>query len=715
MGSGWWQPWSSFAPSSRMFQGWPELWRDGRLLPPLSKECQSHWKCYVPSLAPWSAWIRKRWASVFSFNSSLTWGQASAVPWKWNRWSLQFWSPIRPSDFGPCCCTQRKIWSQERQGCSMLRSSSTATLGSQHYWGNCERGNSPRWSFGLTAMQNSDGSSTSASASSGFKAWVFRCTLCGTGGASHDVLSRRRSLLEVKQRGRWSSDASLKRYVKEARLQSELNKVPKHVKEAGLHVLHSLPSLLRSLTWTINMSGIQKLTKRMESKVPRSKPFRSLTGADLLKRYFRDARRKASHKHYGVFLDLFCGDGGVGHYLHKHGFPVISIDILNDPRLDLTDSRVLQVINGWIRSGCVFGIWFGTPCTTWSRARHGPVGSSWDPLRDNQHIYGIPGLSSHDQHKIRVGNRTMTCTARLIRLCCRFKVPCFLENPSGSMMWLAPPILRLCHHSESRCCVCDFCQYGARWRKRTRIQTWNAPELPSLNHTCHGHKGICSRTHKHHIVLKGQDPVSKQLWTQIAQPYPKTVCCWGCQSLNPQSWVSKQFSVETFFWHLIFVRAFGFCVLLFQLDLPSISAWRPVQLMAIISQVGRIDSGFLRPFDLRPFLILLQWPPPALLPFPDIKCLAAWWILEMSTSWKFYWTWLMWELAIRRSLVFECSRSPPYTRPCELGADWQWVLRPFDLRPFLILLQWPPPALLPFPDIKCLAAWWILEMSTSII
>lgn len=290
-----------------------------------------------------------------------------------------------------------------------------------------------------------------------------------------------------------------------------------------------------------------KLTKRMESKVPRSKPFRSLTGADLLKRYFRDARRKASHKHYGVFLDLFCGDGGVGHYLHKHGFPVISIDILNDPRLDLTDSRVLQVINGWIRSGRVFGIWFGTPCTTWSRARHGPVVSSWDPLRDNQHIYGIPGLSSHDQHKIRVGNRTMTCTARLIRLCCRFKVPCFLENPSGSMMWLAPPILRLCHHSESRCCVCDFCQYGARWRKRTRIQTWNAPELPSLNHTCHGHKGICSRTHKHHIVLKGQDPVSKQLWTQIAQPYPKQFAVEAAKALIHSRECQNNFQLKRFF------------------------------------------------------------------------------------------------------------------------------------------------------------------------
>ena len=176
-----------------------------------------------------------------------------------------------------------------------------------------------------------------------------------------------------------------------------------------------------------------------------------------------------------------------------------------------------------------------------------PVGSSWGPLCNNQYIYGIPGLASHDRHMIHVGNCTMSCTARLIRLCCKFKVPCFLENPAGSMMWHAPPILRLCRHFDSRCCVCDFCQYGARWRKRTRIQTWNAPELPSLNHKCQGHKGICSRTHRHHIVLKGQDPVSKQLWTQIAQPYPKYFAVEAAKSMIHSHECQSNFQLKRFF------------------------------------------------------------------------------------------------------------------------------------------------------------------------
>ena len=93
----------------------------------------------------------------------------------------------------------------------------------------------------------------------------------------------------------------------------------------------------------------------MESRVPRSKPFRSLTGADLLKRYFSDARRNATNKHYGVFLDLFSGDGGIGHYLQKLGFPVISVDISKDPRLDLLTPEFFRLSVVGSRVGVFLG------------------------------------------------------------------------------------------------------------------------------------------------------------------------------------------------------------------------------------------------------------------------------------------------------------------------------------------------------------------------
>ena len=181
-------------------------------------------------------------------------------------------------------------------------------------------------------------------------------------------------------------------------------------------------------------------------------------------------------------------------------------------------------MRGWVTGGCVFGVWLATPCTSWSRARHGPFGSSWGPLRSNQHIYGIPGLRSDDVCKSVVGNQTMKCIAHIVRLCEKFHVPTFLEIPAGSMLWLAPPIARCCRFSGSQKAVCDFCQNGARWRKRARIPSWNASQIPYLSYTCQGHGG-------YHIVLKGQDPKSKQVWSHIAQPYPKRCAAYAADAL----------------------------------------------------------------------------------------------------------------------------------------------------------------------------------------
>ena len=53
------------------------------------------------------------------------------------------------------------------------------------------------------------------------------------GGASHDLLHRRRDLLAIRERGRWVTDSSLRRYAKSTLLQKELNKVPSEVLSFG--------------------------------------------------------------------------------------------------------------------------------------------------------------------------------------------------------------------------------------------------------------------------------------------------------------------------------------------------------------------------------------------------------------------------------------------------------------------------------------------------
>ena len=66
------------------------------------------------------------------------------------------------------------------------------------------------------------------------------------GGASDDILSKRRSIEAVKIRGHWKADTSLRRYGKETRVLAELRKAAPQVIEYGAEVLNDLEQLLVS-------------------------------------------------------------------------------------------------------------------------------------------------------------------------------------------------------------------------------------------------------------------------------------------------------------------------------------------------------------------------------------------------------------------------------------------------------------------------------------
>ena len=56
------------------------------------------------------------------------------------------------------------------------------------------------------------------------------------GGASHDALLRRRSLAEIKERGRWRTDSSMLRYKKATRALQRLQLIPASTQEYGGHI-----------------------------------------------------------------------------------------------------------------------------------------------------------------------------------------------------------------------------------------------------------------------------------------------------------------------------------------------------------------------------------------------------------------------------------------------------------------------------------------------
>ena len=110
------------------------------------------------------------------------------------------------------------------------------------------------------------------------------------------------------------------------------------------------------------------------------------------------------------------------------------------------------------------------------------------------------------------------------RECWATRVPWILENPHGSKMWFVPHLISIARRQTVHLRVADFCQYGKRWRKRTRFLCGGLDPLDThrLQRMCRG-RHTCSRTGKPHFHLSGSTPQGIP-WTRVAQPYPAPLC-----------------------------------------------------------------------------------------------------------------------------------------------------------------------------------------------
>ena len=107
-----------------------------------------------------------------------------------------------------------------------------------------------------------------------------------------------------------------------------------------------------------------------------------------------------------------------------------------------------------------------------------------------------------------------------MRACIKSGLAVIIENPATSRLWLLPELKKLEQQYRGLTSLADFCGYGTPWRKRTRFMYWNLPQMEFKR--CSG-MGICSYSHRKHIILQGKDP-SGVFYTRRAQAYPVPMC-----------------------------------------------------------------------------------------------------------------------------------------------------------------------------------------------
>ena len=226
------------------------------------------------------------------------------------------------------------------------------------------------------------------------------------------------------------------------------------------------------------------------------------------------------HRPRQFALEIFAGTARLSSALEKAGERCFPIDICLFPSHNVLSQDVERSIVHFIQQDRIKFIWFGMPCTTFSRARRSD-GIGPGPLRTNEHIWGLPGLTPSDQYKLRQGNRMFLFTLRLMKLCDKQRVPFVVENPFSSMAWDVPAMRRFIHDAGCLECNLDFCMYGEKWKKPTKL-IYKFLRLDSLENRCASSNHICSRTGRPHVPLTGLDKTGNtgKFMAMLAQPYP---------------------------------------------------------------------------------------------------------------------------------------------------------------------------------------------------
>lgn len=307
-------------------------------------------------------------------------------------------------------------------------------------------------------------------------------------------------LSEIKKRGRWRTDASVRRYEKAA--VAARPQTP----GAGAGLRRARPPATE---------------QHLPGACPGAGAARSLAEATGIEVRLKRARRRRTHQR--CLLEIFSGSGRVADAWRRRGGVAGAIDLRHGQHEDVRRRSVRQDILGSIRRRLVDAVWLGTPCSSWSLARRGRAGRPGGPLRTLESLHGVPRrlAPDADRKKILEGDQTMLFSAQCIDACIAQSIPVALENPASSRLWHAAPVASLVQLSDAQSVLMDMCQHGTSYRKRTRVVTWVARWPPGWAPMC-GSSAASARAQRPHELLRGAARGAREPRTAHAAAYPES-------------------------------------------------------------------------------------------------------------------------------------------------------------------------------------------------
>ena len=212
------------------------------------------------------------------------------------------------------------------------------------------------------------------------------------------------------------------------------------------------------------------------------------------------------------FLEIFSGTANLTQAVSRSALRVLpDVEKAKGRQFDLLNPRAQNFLLSLVKTGVLWCVHLGTPCTVWSQARHN--------IRN----------SGKARYKEAVGVALALFSARMIRACLRHHVFVSLENPQTSRLWQFGPIRDLFKIRGMFFLTLHMCAYNQPYKKPTSILT-NMSWLRALQKRCDGGHAHQQLRGSESVIIDGICQTRNR--TTGAGAYPESLCRLWAQLLR---------------------------------------------------------------------------------------------------------------------------------------------------------------------------------------